>query len=110
MSILRGVKRHRASAVSDECLVRWRELPAAATLEALCDYCKADPAFRPIKNPGTERWHVRVGEREFELLLNGAKFFDARTRRGGGGAIDLAMFLLDADFRSAAAALTAASL
>lgn len=100
----------RRAGVAEEALARWRELPAATTLEALCDYCKADPTFRPTKDPDTKRWHARVGEREFELLLSGPKFFDTRTRRGGGGAIDLAMFLLDADFRRAVDALTAASL
>lgn len=104
------MRRHRAVAVSDECLVRWRELPATTTVRALCDYSKVDPTFQPVKDLGTQRWHVRVGNREFELLLSGAKFFDAQTRRGGGGAIDLAMVLLNADFRRAVTALRAASL
>lgn len=104
------MKRRSAAAVSEECLARWRELPATAALEALSDYCKADPTFRPTNDRVTTRWHARLGAREFELLLSGPKFFDTRTRRGGGGAIDLAMYLLDADFRRAVDALRAASL
>lgn len=96
--------------ITDECLARWRDLPASSILRALTDHAKADPSFRPSTAKGTERWHARVGDREFELLLNGSRFFDTRTRQGGGGAVDLAMHLLDADFRRAVEALREASL
>ena len=95
---------------STESLERWRALPARATLTALCDYAKPDSTFRPTKAVTTERWHARVGSREFELLIEGTKFFDTRTRHDGGGAVDLAMHLLAADFKHAVQALTAASL
>nr|WP_254176670.1 hypothetical protein [Pseudomonas aeruginosa] len=35
------------------------------------------------------------------LLVTGAKFFDTRADKGGGGAIDLAMHLLRLDFVAA---------
>jgi hypothetical protein len=95
---------------AEEDLIRWREVPAAVVLKALCDHCKADSTFRPAGDPGTTRWHGRIGIREFEFILSGPKFFDTRTRRGGGGAVDLAMVLLDVNFRRAVSALQAASL
>jgi hypothetical protein len=86
---------------SDE-VERWRKLNAAVVLAALAVHAKRDPAFEPIKDHATTRWHANVGGRDFELLLTGAKFFDTRAERGGGGAIDLAMHLLNVDFRRAA--------
>lgn len=96
--------------MTEDRLARWRELPAHSTLRAICDHAKQDETFRPTGVKDTERWNVRVGDREFELLLNGTRFFDTRTRQGGGGAIDLVMHLLDADFRRAVETLRAASL
>lgn len=95
---------------SDDALVRWRDLSSVLVLRALSDYCKVDPAFRPTKDPYTQRWHARAGVQEFEFLLNGSKFFDTQSRKGGGGAIDLAMHLLRTDFRGAIAALSKTSL
>lgn len=50
---------------------------------------------------GTARWHAAVSAREVEFLCNGPKFFDTRGSQGGGGAIDMAMWLLDVDFKQA---------
>lgn len=76
-------------------------MDAAATLAALADHAKRDITFEPIKNQATSRWHANVRGREFELLLTGPKFFDARAGHGGGGAIDLTMYLLAVDFKTA---------
>jgi hypothetical protein len=67
----------------------------------LATYAKRDANFAPIKDAATSRWHINAQGREFELLLTGAKFFDTRARRGGGGAVDLAMHLFGVDFRDA---------
>lgn len=56
----------------------------------------------------THKGGTRV--REFEFLLNGSKFFDTQSCKGGGGAIDLAMRLLGTDFRGSIAALSKTSL
>jgi hypothetical protein len=80
---------------------RWRDLDAAVVLLALADHAKRDPTFEPIKDQETRRWHATVQGRHFELLLTGPKFFDTRAETGGGGAIDLAMHLLRADFKAA---------
>jgi hypothetical protein len=74
-------------------LQRLRQIPAALALAALATYAKRDSTFVPTKSLTTERWYVTVGSYQFELLLNGPKFYDTRTKVGGGGAIDLAIHL-----------------
>jgi len=50
-------------------------------------------------------WLLRAVElvdgRDFELLTTGLKWFDTRANVGGGGSIDLAMHLLQLDFKQA---------
>jgi hypothetical protein len=60
-----------------------------------------DPDFTPIKNGHTQRWHLNVEGRDFELLTTGPKFFDTHSKTGGGGAIDLAMHLTGLPFKQA---------
>ncbi len=71
----------------------------------LADHAKRDPTYDPVSSKRTRRWHATVGGLEYELLLTGPKFFDTRAKRGGGGAIDLAMHLLQVDFKCAVAKL-----
>ena len=87
--------------VDDLILAQWRKLDAVVVLERLGCYTKADPTFRPLHARSTTRFHVSAEGIDFELLLDGPRFFDARARRGGGGAIDLAMHLFDIDFKNA---------
>ena len=82
-------------------LKRWRSLDAVGVVSALADYAKRDPSFSPIKSINTERWHVSMGGRDFELLLTGPKFWDTRESAGGGGAVDLAMHLAGLRFKDA---------
>lgn len=74
-------------------LRRLRQIAAVITLAALTTYAKRDSTFLPAKSFKTERWHATVGSFQFELLLNGPKFYDTRAKVGGGGAIDLAIHL-----------------
>jgi len=83
-------------------LRRWREMDAACVLQRLSDHAKQDSTFQPLKDRSSSRWHASVRGAEFELLLTGTKFFDTRQNKGGGGAIDLAMHVLRADFHTAA--------
>lgn len=83
-------------------LERWRALDAVLVLEKLGSYVKADDTFEPLSAHGTLRYHVNVDGRDFELLLRGSKFFDTRLQRGGGGAVDLFMRVLNVDFKGAA--------
>lgn len=93
------------SRVGESELKRWRNAPAKEILARLADYSKEDSTFVPIKDPATVRWYARANEHEFEFLLTGPKFFDTRAKRGGGGAVDLAMHLFDLSFRGAVALL-----
>ena len=91
-------------------LTRLRAVPLAAALEALDLYVKRDRDFTPVKDATTQRWLVSVGGGVFELLVTGAKWFDPRAGRGGGGAIDLCMHLMRIDFVQAVKRLTRAGL
>ncbi|NDD12877.1 MAG: hypothetical protein EB072_09580 [Betaproteobacteria bacterium] len=89
-------------AVDNSELERWRSLPSVVVLRsALCEHAKPDPTFCPIESQDTSRWHVSAGGRDFELLCTGSKFYDTRAKKGGGGAIDLAMHLYALDFKGA---------
>jgi hypothetical protein len=87
-------------------LTRLRTMPAGDALELVATYVKADPTYVPVKTDHSRRWHVRSVRGEFELLTTGPKWYDTRARRGGGGAIDLAMYLLDLSFVDAVKHLT----
>lgn len=82
-------------------LERLRVLSCSEVLPLLCTFVKKDSDFTPIKNGHTERWHLNVQGRDFELLTTGAKFFDMHSKTGGGGAIDLAMHLTGLPFKQA---------
>jgi hypothetical protein len=67
-------------------------------LTLLAIHCKADPTFHPVKQATTLRWHALTTGGEFEILTTGVKWLDTRVNKGGGGAIDLAMHVLDLPF------------
>jgi hypothetical protein len=96
--------------IDNTVLARWRELDAAVVLAAIADHAKEDRTFAPTKNPATSRWNATVGGREFELLLTGPKFWDSRSTTGGGGAVDLVMYLVGTDFARATRMLQALQL
>jgi hypothetical protein len=75
-----------------------REMPSEDALTLLAIHCKADSTFQPIKNEISRRWHVRTTVGEFEILTTGSKWYDTRAKIGGGGAIDLAMYILQLSF------------
>jgi hypothetical protein len=87
-------------------LTRLREMPAGDTLPLVAIAVKADPTYQPIKTGRSRRWHVRSSRGEFEILTTGPKWYDTRARRGGGGAIDLAMHILGVSFVDAVKYLT----
>jgi len=80
-------------------LTSLRDIPSEEVLRLLAIYCKPDPLYVPNKDPRSRRWHVRTVTGEFEILTTGsAKWYDTRAKKGGGGAIDLAMHLLQVSF------------
>ena len=79
-------------------LTRLREMAAGDALALLAIHVKADPTYVPLKADHSRRWHASTTRGEFELLTTGPKWYDTRTHRGGGGAIDLAMYVLGLSF------------
>jgi hypothetical protein len=69
-----------------------------AALVALASIVKAETTFVPTKDARTRRWHICTERGDYEILTTGCKWYDTRARTGGGGAIDLAMHVLDLSF------------
>ena len=88
-------------------LIRLRRMSSEDALAALAICCKADPTYVPLKDPRSRRWYASTACGEFEILTNGPKWYDTRAKRGGGGAIDLAMHILQVSFVDAVKTLTA---
>lgn len=82
-------------------LARLREMPALDVLRLLGEHTKVDKDFKPAQAMSTQRVHVNAAGAEWELLVDGPKFFDTRTRKGGGGAVDLVMYLWQVPFKKA---------
>ena len=92
---------------SPSVLAALRELPIEKALARIAIHIKADPTYRPLKQPASRRWQVRTVCGEFEILTTGIKWYDTRAKKGGGGAIDLAMHVLRTSFVDAVKQLTA---
>ena len=73
-------------------------MPACDALELLSAHVKSDPTYRPVKDDQSQRWHLCTRRGDFEIVTTGPKWYDTRARHGGGGAIDLAIHLLDVTF------------
>ena len=86
-------------------LARLRDLPSDEVLARLAIDVKPDPTFKPAKNPGSRRWHAHTVCGDFEILTTGPKWYDTRARKGGGGAIDLAIHVLGLTFVDAVKSL-----
>lgn len=84
--------------VNSVALNRWHALPAIDVLHTLSECIKRDPSFHPRASHGTSRWHVSIQGRDYEVLCSGTKFFDTRSHRGGGGAIDMVMHFNELTF------------
>src|SRR5688500_7328613 len=79
-------------------LSQLRAMPSEVALALLTIHLKADASFVPLKDAATRRWHARTARGEFEILTTGTKWYDTRAKRGGGGAIDLAVYLCGLSF------------
>ncbi|WP_347889105.1 hypothetical protein ABHF54_14005 (plasmid) [Nitrosomonas europaea] len=86
---------------SPELLEQLRTMPVVAALNVLGLYWKRDSDFVPVKDKTTIRLNVSLGGSVVVLLATGPRWYDTRTDKGGGGAIDLAMYLLRLDFVTA---------
>lgn len=88
-------------------LMHLRETPSDVALRSLAIFYKADDSYHPIKDSNSRRWNVRTEYGEFEILTTGVKWYDPRAKVGGGGAIDLAMHILQVSFVDAVKILSA---
>lgn len=86
-------------------LARLRDLPSDQVLARLAIDLKPDVTFKPAKNAASRRWHAYTVCGDFEILTTGPKWYDTRARKGGGGAIDLAMHVLGLSFVDAVKSL-----
>jgi hypothetical protein len=82
-------------------------MPSEDALAVLAVYYKTDPTYVPVKDSRSRRWYVTTTSGDFEILTTGPyKWYDTRTQKGGGGAIDLAMHLRQLSFVAAVKLLT----
>lgn len=100
----------RRKKIDEVTLLRWRATIATDVLVRIADYAKSDPTFTPAGPAApcgskASRWYACAAGVEYELILQGPKFWDGRAGRGGCGAVDLAMHLFEDDFRTASARL-----
>jgi len=83
---------------------RARSVPLLKVLSHVCDYLKEDQDYTPRDlSVGSRRFHVNCSKRDFRLLLTGEKWLDelvdrGAANRGGGGAVDLVMYLKGINF------------
>lgn len=96
------IEQGRATSIE---LERWRSLDAASVLSCVANYVKEDLMFKPKVRIGESKVHAVVGEREFDFVVLGPKWFDLNQKRGGGGAVDLIAHVFGHSFKQAVAVL-----
>ena len=89
-----------------EQLVQVRALPLLGILDRLkADgtlFWRRDMNFVPEKDSRTMRLFISVPSGlAWEMLITDLKWYDIRVGKGGGGGIDLVMYLLGVDFVAA---------
>lgn len=82
-------------------LDRLRKLADLDVLRLMAKKVKSDRHFVPVSASSISRVHVSGAGSNWELLGDGALFFDTRVRREGGGAVDLVMHLWRVPFEQA---------
>jgi hypothetical protein len=87
-------------------LIRVRSLPLIQVLDGLKAggrlFWRRDIDFVPEKDSRTIRLFISLPSGlVWEILVTDPKWYDARAGKGGGGGIDLVMYLLDLDFVTA---------
>ena len=89
------------SRFDQDVVLRARLLSIEDALSSLGLYWKVDQDFHPLKDSATKRLYASIGNRVVELLVTDLKWYDVTAKKGGGGAIDLAMHLRTTDFVTA---------
>lgn len=81
-----------------------RGVPLLKVLSHICDHLKEDRDYQPLDSSRrSHRFQVNCQRRDFRLIVTGDKWVDelqprGTFGRGGGGAIDLAAYLMDLNF------------
>jgi hypothetical protein len=88
-------------------LTSLREMTSEDALALLSVHCKSDSTYVPVKQLISRRWYACTTCGEFEILTTGLKWYDTRAKKGGGGAIDLAMHVRQLSFVDAVKLLAA---
>lgn len=96
-----------------ETLAFARSMPLLTVLDMLSAkfgfYWRRDRDFQPEKDKRTQRIYVAQGDKAWELLVTGFKWYDTRAKKGGGGGIDLVVHLVGLDFVAAVRLLNCSS-
>lgn len=81
----------------------WNDLEGLRRLTScvMAEHTQVDGDFVPANAVTTRRVHVSAGATDWELLVDGTRFFDTQSRHGGGGAVDLVMYLWRVPFKRA---------
>ena len=87
-----------AKKFSEKQLQALSSIPITDVLDALGLYWKADLAYKPRGCKEGKRIFISLDEKVYELQITGLKWFDMQTKKGGGGAIDLIMYIFDVKF------------
>ena len=93
----------RTRKYSDEYLKEVRKMPLTAALDGLGLYWKTDLDYKPILDKSSFRIIVSLpdgGVRELRITA-GIRFYDMKTKQGGGGVIDLVKYLYSVEFPEA---------
>ena len=88
-------------AVDNFTLDRLRSVPVLICLNTMGAYVKVDQDYVPTTAKTTVRVHVNVAGHDWELLVDGLKFYDTQAKIGGGGSVDLVMHLWGVPFKKA---------
>lgn len=81
-----------------------RNVPLLKVIRYICDLVKEDRAYQPLDScRRSRRFQVNCQKRDFRLIVTGEKWVDelqprGTSGRGGGGAIDLASYLMGVNF------------
>lgn len=87
--------------VDKSTLNRWCCLLVLTCLQALGAYLRGDRDNVSTTAKNTQPAHVGVAGYDWELFINGLKFYETRAKIGGGGVVDLVMYLWGVPFKGA---------
>lgn len=77
-------------------------------LRFLGQYVTQDKTYVPKKNENSKLFVAEINGRRFSnLLITGERWFDLDAKKGGGGAIDLTMYVMKVCFVKAVKSLSA---